>query len=100
MNIKHKRHIFNFLTKNKIDKNLLSRRKWAIARITYAGNKAGFVNPVTYAIYSLERFFFISHKKRSVFSNEVCNNKLFDCHHSDKDRISFIHVCKKRILQD
>ena len=42
MNVKHKRHIFNFLTKKKIDKKLLSRRKWAIARITYAGDKAGF----------------------------------------------------------
>ena len=42
MNVKHKRHIFNFLTKMKIDKNLLSRRKRAIARITYACDKAGF----------------------------------------------------------
>ena len=42
MNVKHKRHIFYFLTKKKIDKNLLSRRKRAIARITYAGDKAGF----------------------------------------------------------
>ena len=42
MNVKHKRHIFYFLTKKKIDKNLLSRRKRAIAIITYAGDKAGF----------------------------------------------------------
>ena len=42
MNVKHKRHIFYFLTKKKIDKNLLSRQKWAIARITYAGDKAVF----------------------------------------------------------
>ena len=27
---------------SRIDKNLLSLRKWAIAQITYAGNKAGF----------------------------------------------------------
>ena len=33
--------------------------------------------------------------KRRVFYIEVCNNKLFDCHHSDKDRIYFIHECKK-----
>ena len=31
MNVKHKHHIFNFGTKKKIDKNLLSRRKRAIA---------------------------------------------------------------------
>ena len=38
----------------------------------------------------------ISHKKRSFFYNEVCNNKLFDCHHSDSDSICFMHECKKR----
>ena len=37
----------------------------------------------------------ISHKKRSFFYNEVCNNKLFDCHHSDSDSICFMHECKK-----
>ena len=42
MNVKHKGHIFNFLTKKKIDKNLVSRRKQAIALITYARDKAGF----------------------------------------------------------
>ena len=39
MNVKRKRHIFYFLTKKKIDKKLFSRRKRAIARITYAGDK-------------------------------------------------------------
>ena len=42
MSVKHKRHIFYFELKKKIDKNLLSRRKRAIARITYARDKAGF----------------------------------------------------------
>ena len=38
----------------------------------------------------------ISHKKRSVFYNEVCSNKLFDFHHSDNDRICYMLECKKR----
>ena len=38
----------------------------------------------------------ISHKERSVIYIEVCNNKLLDGHHSKKDRISFIDLCKKR----
>ena len=46
---------------------------------------------------SLERKI-TTHKNRSVFYNEVCNNKLSDCHPPDKDRICFIHVCKKRML--
>ena len=41
----------------------------------------------------------ISHKKRSVFYNEVHNNKLFDCHYSDNDRICFMHECKKKGMQ-
>ena len=32
MNVKHKHHIFYFLSKKKIDQNLLSRRKRAIVR--------------------------------------------------------------------
>ena len=36
-------------------------------------------------------------KKISVFYNEMCNIKLFDSHHSDKDRTYFVHVCKKRM---
>ena len=36
-------------------------------------------------IYSWERKIFISNKQRSVFYNAVCNNKLSNSHHSDKD---------------
>ena len=54
MNVKHKRHIFYFWTKKKIDKNLLSRRKRAIAWITYAGDKAGF--PKSGHIYGKSHF--------------------------------------------
>ena len=46
-------------------------------------------------IYSLENKQTISFKKRLVFCIKVCNNKLFDCHHSDKDRIYFIHEYQK-----
>ena len=38
-------------------------------------------------------------KKISVYYKEVCNNKLFDCHHSDKDRTYFVHACKKGYKQ-
>ena len=35
-------------------------------------------------------------KKRKRLYGEVCNNKLLDCHHSDKDRIGFIRMCVKK----
>ena len=37
-------------------------------------------------MYSVERKKIISHEIRSVFYKGVCNNKLFDCHHSDNNR--------------
>ena len=46
-------------------------------------------------IYTAWKEIIISHKKRSIFYNDVCIHKLFNRHHSD--RICFIHVCKKRM---
>ena len=47
-------------------------------------------------MYSWKNKTTISHKKRTVFYIELCNNKLFDCHRSDSDRIYFIQECKKK----
>ena len=41
--------------------------------------------PCTTTLISMSKVTVESIKKISVFYNEVCNNKLFDCHHSDKD---------------
>ena len=38
---------------------------------------------VEYTVYTAWKKKIISHKKISVFYNEVCENKLIDCHHSD-----------------
>ena len=50
-------------------------------------------------IYNFREKRIILHKKRGVFYNEVCNKKLFDCHHSDYDRICFMHECKKKLAK-
>ena len=65
---------FNFLIK------IVKSQKFLITKLT------------RFMVYTTWKEKIISHKKRSVIYNEVCNNKVFDCHHSEY----VLYMCVKK----